>query len=240
MALPEPCSRCAFLGGNFTDYRGGGMRRCDCARGRALAALDEARKQGPHEVEPQISSEMALGCVAMLGAMGGFFPADAAARMVIADEFQSMCNNAEEALWLAKRMLQLFQSWPGFPALRAVYCSKFLPLDGLMAVGICKEYPDGIPAAVPVIEPPLLALPPGHVATADPELDAGIQDAFKPRPLRRISSRPADPFPVNPNFQPVTQSDIDAAVSELRDKQARDALREQDPNWAIGDDGIVH
>jgi hypothetical protein len=242
--LPEPCFNCSGDGGYFTLGPRGGACRCSCSRGLALAALDEARKQSTlRDVEPLISAEIALGCVSMLGALR-FFPTEAAARTAISDEFQSMCNNDSEALWLAKRMLRLFTDWPGVPVLRSVYCSRYMPLDRYLSGGVCEQYPEGIPAELPETHPPRLALPPGHVVSIDAQAESMIRMLARETDMNRLPGRiapPAPPLkmavPINSNFKPVTQADIDRAVSELHDRQARDALGSGEGDGLGRDDG---
>src|ERR1035441_1031272 len=101
--LPNPCEKCAPYSGNFVvvEFRNGrsGTRRCDCARGEALAAADVMRAQPPiSDPEPRISNESATAGVSMLTALK-FFPGEAAARMVIADELRCMCNDDGELFW---------------------------------------------------------------------------------------------------------------------------------------------
>lgn len=96
------------------------------------------------------------------------------------------------------------------------------------------------------IEAAAIPLPPGHKVSADPELEAMIADAIEKMPkmpaarlltgrdaqfaklLEEISTapqeRPLPPAPTNPNYQPITQADIDKAVAELREKKARGAV----------------
>lgn len=218
MGLPEACEKCAPLNGLWQLVRGG-TKRCDCARGQSLAEMDQMRSATPLlEVDPLISPEAATTCISMLSAIR-WFPAEPAARVMIADELQSMCNSDTEAFWLCKRMIRLFVEWPGVPALRAVFCSKFVPLDRFQGLGICAAYPEGIPPELPEPAPARLALPPGYIASADPSLDASVRMAASLLDInrwRRVTPRMPAEEPTNPNFIPITQADIDRAVEELR------------------------
>lgn len=148
MSLPLPCGQCKDSGGYWT-YGG---KRCSCERGQQLLALDGLRSLPPDpHVEPKISEETAAAGVSMLSAMK-FFPSEAGARLLIADELRSMCSDATQMVWLAKRCNTLFTDWPGMPALRRVFWSKFIPIDRMPAMGaIGKDdpYPEGIPSEVP-------------------------------------------------------------------------------------------
>jgi hypothetical protein len=111
--------------------------------------------------------------------------------------------------------------------LRAVFCSRFKPKDGINAFS--SQFIDGVPPEKAPPEPARLQLPPGHVASVDPLLESGIKilaretDMNRPRVPLRPPVRPT-PVPTNPNFNPVTQADIDRAVNELHDQRARAAL----------------
>lgn len=226
MGLPDPCEECSPYGGNF-QYSKGGMKRCQCARGQSLAEMDRMRAETPLlEVEPVVSPEAATQCISMLTAIR-YFPAEPGARLLVADEIRAMCNSDDEAFWLCKRLARLYSEWPGIPAMRAVFCSKYVPLDRFASVGMIPGFPEGIPPELPQAGPTRLALPPGHVASVDEGLDRAVQMLANikdlNRPLRRQFAKEAREVP-NPNFTPVTQADIERAVNELRDKRAREAL----------------
>jgi hypothetical protein len=172
VALPKPCEMCGPDGYWVEDSSTGGVTRCVCQRGRALAAYDLMRVEAPTlEVEPQISEESAALGVSMLTVMK-FFPTEEGARIVIADELRSMCADDSQVLWLGKRMGQIFTEWPGLPALRAVFWSKYIPLDRRPAENEALVFPDGVP---PELRLPVMAyrsLPPGSQ-------DAGLDSAIR-------------------------------------------------------------
>ncbi len=151
MALPDPCDYCGGTGGYWV-YGG---KRCDCPRGAALSELDRLRSLPPApDVEPQISEETAAAGVSMLSVMK-YFPSEAGARLMIADELRSMCADDEQMIWLVKRCSSLFTDWPGLPMLRRVLWSKFIPLDRMPAelpIGKDDPFPEGIPPQVPTRE----------------------------------------------------------------------------------------
>lgn len=178
MNLPKPCANCGPDGLWREKAYERGYTRCDCERGRTLAALDEARKQPAlSRVDPLISLETAAAGVSILSALR-YFPSEDGARIAIGNELRSMCNSGDEMLWACARMVRLFTDWPGVPSLRAVYCSKFFPLDRDTR-GVCPDYPDGVPPEVEQT-PTLRALPPGSV---DVQLDAVIQDLARLKTL---------------------------------------------------------
>jgi hypothetical protein len=123
-----------------------------------------------------------------------------------------MATEEAQVEWLVQRAVSLYAEWPGAREIRACFCSKFRPADGL-SVG-STVYLDGIPSEKRIDPPALLALPPGHVV-----LLAAAKD------LNRVPRRvPVLDVPTNPDYKPFTQSDIDRAVNELREKRARAEL----------------
>lgn len=173
MPLPLGCSYC---GGDYwvlnPNWKVGGMQRCTCERGQALAALDEWRKMPPTvEVAPRITGESAALGVSMLAAMK-FFPSEEGARLLIAEELRSMCGDDSQVLWIAKRMCRMFSEWPGLPSMRAVFWSKYVPLDRVAAQGEAQLFPEGIMPEIPDTRQRFKSLPAG---SNDPEFDAGIK-----------------------------------------------------------------
>jgi hypothetical protein len=195
--------------------------------------MDEEKRHPPRKVEPRVSEETAALGVSMLAAIP-WFPTEDAARFMIAGELQSLCESQAEMNWLVRRMVRLFERWPGIPALRAVFCSKHSPLDRVESTGIIEAYPDGIPPELPPAAPPRLALPPGAVVSADSQLDAGVRLLSAVLDMNRIEAPVrhtprAVASPVSANYQPITQADIDKAVQELHDRRARGEMLSPEP-----------
>jgi hypothetical protein len=192
MPLPVACEYCNPEGGYWViaPYsEGGGMRRCDCERGQALAAQDEMRKLPPiADVEPQISKESATLGVSMLATMK-FFPSEEGARMLIGDELRSMCADDSQVLWICRRMARMFTEWPGLPPMRALFWSKFVPIDRVAARDEASIFPDGVLPEVPDERQEYRSLPAG---SNDAQLDAAIRKladlkrlpAGRPKPER--------------------------------------------------------
>jgi hypothetical protein len=168
-----------------------------------------------------------------------FYPTDPQTRASVILLIVSMATTEDQVQWIVKRMLNLYDEWPGPRTLRAVFCHSHKPADGDDLRGVpCPGYPEGLPSEKP--ETPMLALPPGHVASADPELEAMVgqlvedmpkipasaplteSDARFDRLLKETLTAPADrplpPVPTNPNYRPITQEDIDRAVAELHER----------------------
>ncbi len=90
----------------------------------------------------------------------------------------SMCANEAQVRWLVDRMTSgIYSEWPGIAEMRACFCSRFKPADGIDANS--TVYPDGFPpdptAPPRIAAADFKALPPGHKMTADPELEATVQ-----------------------------------------------------------------
>lgn len=72
----------------------------------------------------------------LIGEWGGtmrFFPGDEAARVGIAKEICNIVSMQEQLRWLIGRLPKLFTEWPGILEVRAVFCTKFKPRDGVEA-----------------------------------------------------------------------------------------------------------
>jgi hypothetical protein len=73
-----------------------------------------------------------------------FFPSDPIARTALVREICDMAASEDQVRWLITRMLKLYQVWPGLGEVRATFCSKFKPRDGVERYS--EVYPDGIPS----------------------------------------------------------------------------------------------
>ena len=80
-----------------------------------------------------------IGKLAMLK----FFPMDKETRTEIVALICSMVRSNEEIDWLVRRVITLYGDWPGPREVRAVYCSRFIPMDGIEVYS--DVYPSGIP-----------------------------------------------------------------------------------------------
>lgn len=131
-------------------------------------------------------------------AMLKYFPASneavlaALARLVV-----NMCRSEAEVEWLVDRMTSgLYSEWPGPLEMRAVYCSRYSPKDGINAYS--QVYPDGIPldprsTSKCISGPEMKALPPGHVVSADEHMEVALQIAARTNSLTCPLGGPATP-----------------------------------------------
>lgn len=126
-----------------------------------------------------------------------FFPSEPAARSLIGSELQRMCGTLDRAMWLARRLTQLYSKWPGLMEVRAVLSSKWTPNDGIEAWS--QVYIDGIPSEreerPQIAARQVLELPAGHEVSADPELEKLVVETAKEKalpPLPKYYARTAD------------------------------------------------
>ena len=62
-----------------------------------------------------------------------FFPADEFAKAAVMQLLERMATDAEQVNWLVRTILENYDEWPGPRELRAVYCTRFKPADGVEA-----------------------------------------------------------------------------------------------------------
>lgn len=205
-----------------------GMKRCDCARGQALAAA--SKPLTPRE--PAITSQYAMVCAEMMSQMD-FFPPIGPGRGAVADEIAAIAADDGQAIWLATRMNRLFVKWPGVLEMRRVFCATYQPIDGLPGIGESQAYPDGFPSEhPPEPDPPkyLLRAPTAGEISAAPSVELTIRDLARAKDLNRVGLRPGRVHeipikrPDNPN--PITWEDVRRAEEELLTEKAEQELAE--------------
>lgn len=99
-----------------------------------------------------------------------FFPFDPLTKMGLLDELTRIVETDEQLEWLVTVTLVKYRQWPGAGLLRALYCTRFKPLDGIEA------YDDEEPPSAK--ELPQLALPEGCVASKDRRADIAMRIAL--------------------------------------------------------------
>jgi hypothetical protein len=62
-----------------------------------------------------------------------FFPSEPEALAALAEIICKMTADERKAEWLIERALQVFDEWPGPKKLRALYCRRWKPADGVEA-----------------------------------------------------------------------------------------------------------
>jgi hypothetical protein len=236
--LPDPCSRCAPFGGAWMETEAG-LKRCDCSRGVALTAQAET----PVYRAPVLSTEQTTIYTEMMAGIP-FFPPEAGARSLISHELACICESAEQARWLAIRMVRLYRKWPGLIELRTVFCSKYHPLDALPALGASEVYPDGIPSERgPAPEPKrLFGKPePGQISAAA-SIENTVRDLVELKDMNRagVPPRRVRDIPLRqlkPDEQ-ITPEMIREAEEEYRAEKARQELALQ-PDSDVGKESVT-
>ena len=160
-----------------------------------------------------------------------FCPADDGARLELAKMVAKMATSEDQVEWLVQRAISLYAEWPGAREIRACFCSKFRPADGL-SVG-STVYADGIPSERRIEAPAVPALPPGHAASADRQLDDGIRklaagagcerrheqgDTETFREMRRAHLREQHRSAMS-QLKPITEEDLKKAQEEYYQKK---------------------
>ena len=159
-----------------------------------------------------------------------YFPSEPAVLVAVARLIGLMCVDVKQARWIVNRMTSgLYSQWPGVAEMRACYCSRYRPKDGIEAYS--TVFPDGLPPepggfaeAIRISEPKPKAVA-GNVVSAAPSLSQFVTDlAYMKRVESGYSKPPAD-LPVNriTEKNAITQADIDRAVSELRNRRTAEA-----------------
>lgn len=163
-----------------------GMKRCTfCAKGISLAAADEIRKNPPAVCPTPILTEHEAGGVVGMLATIKMFPSDSIVRGVIGNEIQKLCSNLSEGVWLADRMISLYEIWPGIKELRRVVCNSRIPYDGVQAIGCSEVFPDGIPSERQQLRP-VLALAPGPRMAAVKEIESAVEVLAGRKDMRKV------------------------------------------------------
>lgn len=150
-------------------------------------------------------------------AMLKYFPSDPEARAALVGMACEIASTDAQVDWWVRRMLVLYNEWPGPKEMRACFCSRYKPKDGIEARS--EKFIEGIPSEK--LEEPMKALPLGNVASASPQLDRAVKLLARAKDMDRPArlKRPVAEVPTNPYYRPVTQADIDKAVQALRDKR---------------------
>lgn len=166
----------------------------------------------------------------LIGRWGGtlkFFPSDADARFGIAEEISEMAANEDQVVWLVKRLPKIYHEWPGMAEVRAVFCSKFRPKDGIETYS--TVYVDGIPSekeplALP--PPPMRQLAAGEPVSGAESISATVSDLCRQKDMNRVlRGLPAPPVREIPvvritEANRISLSDLERAREEYRNRKA--------------------
>jgi hypothetical protein len=156
-----------------------------------------------------------------------------------------MCENEAQVRWLVSRMTSgIYQKWPGPAEMRACFCGRYRPKDGINAYS--TVFPDGLPpertTQARAIQAPEMRMlesgAPKDFLCGDPAIREEIREVAdlkrmpKRRPvtgdrgerfqrvLQETLTAPQDREPTpEPTPQIITKADIDRAVQEYRAKK---------------------
>jgi len=113
-----------------------------------------------------------------------YFPADKPARAMIINLLTRMVSTDEQLDWLVERTCDLWSKWEGIRELRALYCARFKPKDGV-EINYSGVFPDGIvPPEKPLPQFRMLPLPDGRLVTADEALDRRVVEIAQRKAIR--------------------------------------------------------
>lgn len=132
-----------------------------------------------------------------------YFPNDEYVMVGLVRLAGSMCETEDQVRWLVNRMTRgLYSQWPGPQEMRACYCSKFRPKDGINACS--TVYIDGLPSEK--TSPVAIGPRPMQFLSAPAEVDTEHVKFTEPRqPATTGWSRP------------VSKADLDRCPQWLKD-----------------------
>jgi hypothetical protein len=129
----------------------------------------------------------------------------------------AMCESESQVRWLVTRMTSgIYTEWPGPEEMRACFCCRYKHKDGINAyssVYIDGNWPpDASARPRPAIAgPETKALPPGHVASVDPEAERMVKALVDVQTKTKARDFSA----------PVTEAERAAAPEWLRQLEGR-------------------
>ena len=171
-----------------------------------------------------------------------FFPNESPARIALMEMIGDMASNEDQVRWLVKSALAIYDEWPGPRELRALFCSRWTPRDGIKAysqIYPSDEHAGGFsshiypPSKYPALPSPKEVRQVQGAASLDSQamVDAALENWHQmPKPLRlgdasekrlnEVLTPPADrPLPPAPTPQIITQADIDREVAASRERK---------------------
>jgi hypothetical protein len=165
-----------------------------------------------------------------------FFPNDEAVMAALVRMVGQMATTEDQVRWLVARMTNgLYSEWPGPKEMRACFCSRFRPKDGINVHS--TVYIDGIPSErqnAPQLPAggPVALLPAADEVISDPQAQRAIQGLAASLPkmpkaapgnsqfarqLREIETAPQDrPELPGPTRQVITEADFARVAAERK------------------------
>ncbi len=162
-----------------------------------------------------------------------FFPADDFARAELVSMVCEMASTNEQIEWLVKRARNVWNQWEGPSELRALFCSKYKPADGVECYSALPQFADGIPSeresAPQLPARAMREIASGKPVTASPSVAAVVSDLCAAKSLRRavdhIPGPPVREIPIRrTDYKPITAADVEQAEREFKAKRALDSI----------------
>lgn len=91
----------------------------------------------------RMTKAAAAACIGRMSLLK-YYPSDPITSTALIELVMDLCEYADQAEWLGKRVRDFYREWPGAHEIRAVFCSKYRPKDGVNAYS--AVYVDGIPS----------------------------------------------------------------------------------------------
>jgi hypothetical protein len=117
-----------------------------------------------------------------------FFPAEAGVLNAIVRLLGNMCETEDQVRWLIHRMTGgIYAEWPGVAEIRACYCSKYRPKDGITVYSsVYLEFPLSL---ADYQEQKVKALPRCSKVSASSSLEVSVNDLSRLKDMNRIKAR---------------------------------------------------
>jgi len=160
-----------------------------------------------------------------------FFPSDDVARAEIVSIACRMARSIDQIEWLSRRCVELWNEWEGPREMRAVFCSKYRPQDGIDIVSALPQFADGIPSEDDTRNQQLIGgagevkrLPAGPVAKI---LQESQKRTIEPGPRERDKLDEIDENYQRGKAPLPDESEIDRIKREQEEKRRGDAAVEE-------------
>jgi len=149
-----------------------------------------------------------------------FFPADEDGRTAVFLLVNQLVSSVDQVEWLVRRLLALFDKWPGPATVRAVFCTRYRPADGVEGSKWLPAFRGPVPLEAAAAPAPVLVLgPPPSKVLKGAELEAAWYEAIssvqwpesvnKPKP-RTVAA------PLSSSLRAVLEIQIGDEVRRLR------------------------
>ena len=140
-----------------------------------------------------------------------FFPSDPGARDAIVSIVGEMANSHEQVEWLVGRMISIYPEWPGPMEMRACFCSRFRPCDGLEAISNVFGDESGFPLD-PAVDRMKLSANAQRLIAGQPEASRSAPDPTFPTSaieLLKAAKKEIPPTPPRFGVEPGSAEEIE-------------------------------